>query len=680
MADEDAALFDSLYAGEVVRPREETQEESGDGIDGASGSLIGRRLFFRGLPFELDKAGIRSLLSQHGEVERIETWKARRGICVVDFREARCASKCLVSLDGTSIGRNRITVNPERLFVDNGAAAESSEEEEEKINDDGMPPFEFSGRGSRADVERQRIIERKYKHRRVFCELCGTRRVHFAQGCFLADKTYHRKLINGEVEAPEEYARKLVEMRRAEQLEEKKRDEQDQQALARERMAEASAAAAAAVGRGRSLAVPSWMKNPELKAKALRTTPQREEPPRQDLIPTNETSRRDEEPSTSQFVAAPSGRRRRRRQKDEVPVLDPATEMKQLVSNSVVWPLEDDSLFIKYDYNTSRLSYCRAMPSGTHIEVDVTPRYDVSRAVDACRLDVATDAASAIENAKSLAVLNKSRLPDALIAQSRACQSIDDVRLGLLAIPEDLPPLPDTVTMYWSRDYLAYYYYDARTGSMTWDRPTQPSVSKPRARKPRLEDDSDDLVEQPPSRRPWRGADRDEAQQHRWNVPRDDGRTPAKPARSVFDEQQPRRRSDDPRDVDDRRPTDRDNHGRNGRGNSQQSQPSFRVDYRDQDGPWPNRSHGDIRWEQSRRTQPGHTDDRATRLRHTAYNDQAALSRYRHPWQEPTQSAARIKYDNRPRSSYPDIGSRPHREESRHVDGIGARDRQRRFG
>lgn len=676
MADEDAALFDSLYAGEVVRPREEAQEEPGSSVDRASGSLIGRRLFIRGLPFELDKPGIRSLLSQHGEVERIETWKARRGFCVVDFREARCASKCLLSLDGTSIGRSRVTVNVERLFVDNGAAAESSDEEEGKSDDDGMPPLEFSGRGSRADVERQRIIERKYKHRRVFCELCGTRRIHFAQGCFLADKTYHRKLINGEVEAPEDYARKLVEVRRAEQLEEKQRDEQDKLALAREHMAEAPTAAT--IGRGRSLAVPSWMKDPELKAKALRSAPQQEETPRHEIMTTNETSWRDEEVSTPGFLAAPSGRRRRRRQKDEARVVDPATEMKQLVSNSVVWPLEDDSLFIKYDYDTSRLSYCRAMPSGAHIEVDVTPRHDVSRAVDACRLDVVTDVASAIEKAKSLAALNQTRLPDALIAQNRAYQSIDDVRLGLLAIPEDLPPLPEAVAMYWSRDYLAYYYYDARTGSMAWDRPAQSSVAKPRARKPRLEDDGDELAEQPPSRRPWRGKDRDETQRHRWSSARDDGRTPAKPARSVFDDQQPRRRSDDPRDIDDRRPTDPDDHWRYDRRNGQQSHSSLRVDFRDQDGPCqPNRLHGDIRWDQSRRNQPGHSDDRATRLRHVAHSDQAAHSRYGYPRQDSTQSAPRTKYD-RPRS-YPDIGGRPNRDEKRHVDGVGARERQRRF-
>ena len=476
----DAALFDSLYAGrEVVR-----------GSSEAESSLIGRRLFVRGLPYGLAKPEIRRMLSEYGQVERVETWKARRGVCMVDYATAREASRCLTALDGKQ-GRVRLSANVERIFRDDGASDDEDDREEEE--EEG-PPLTFSGRGTRADAERQRMIERKFKKARLFCELCGRRGLHFAQGCFLADKTYHRQLVAGEVASPDRYAEDLVAERRAERDADRPQSPPPLPA----RATEGDTEVVAPTGRGRGVSLPAWMNNPDLKARAGDTT--RPPPPERPVLPDRREVRevRDE--------------KRRRREPD------PAAEMRLLSSNFVVWPLEDDGLYVKYDYDLARLSLCRSLPSGTQVEADVTPTRDLSRAVDACRLDVAADPAAAVDRAFSLCAFDpRKNLP-------LPAKDLHDLRLKLRDIPDDLPALPDHISMHWNRDYLAYFYYDTNTGAVDWSRPTA-TDAPPRTRSRRAEDDPSSSRGAPPYH---------EQRRHRSPPPRrrDD-------RRSAFDERPP---------------------------------------------------------------------------------------------------------------------------------------------
>lgn len=438
MKDDD--LFESLYAGEQGVRCEET--------DDVVLSLTGRRLMVRGLPYELSKASMKSLFADYGVVERIETWKARRGSCTVDFADPRSASACLLALDGKAMGRTKLELRVHSIYTYQGVEADEPSDDASG-QDMAAVPLNFSGRGSRADEEKQRTIERKFKHKGIFCELCGSRKIHFTQGCFLLDKAYHRRLVDGDVEAPEQYALALVA---AEEEEEKKVNEEEsperppsphrQEPPLRQ-------------GRGRGSFLPSWMKDPELKAKASlmkAPAPSTHIPPpeRRQVQDVASLPQEAEEPRNDDLAAA--------------------LEMRQLSSFSVFWPLEG-GLYIKFDYDSSRLYLCRAMPSGEHVQVDVTPPFDPSRSVDSCRLDVATDPIAAVERARALMRLNKdAHLPE-ILGNRREYDTVQQLELALLAVRDDMPPLPENWSVQWSRDHLAYYYYQTQTGDVSWERP-----------------------------------------------------------------------------------------------------------------------------------------------------------------------------------------------------------------
>mmetsp|Transcript_790 Transcript_790/g.2941 ORF Transcript_790/g.2941 Transcript_790/m.2941 type:complete len:603 (+) Transcript_790:90-1898(+) len=186
--DEDDALFDALYAGR------ETAERKSEDAEGQQ-TLRGRRLFAKGLAFNLQRPQIRSLFEAHGALERLELCKTRPGTATVDFCEPRGASAALLALDGVQGPRTRLSVQFEVVFFDGGddAGGDSSGDEE------AFCPVSFSGRGSRAARDREKVVERKWKTKRLWCGLCGACD-HFAQGCALNDRTYHQRLVAGSIE------------------------------------------------------------------------------------------------------------------------------------------------------------------------------------------------------------------------------------------------------------------------------------------------------------------------------------------------------------------------------------------------------------------------------------------------------------------------------------------------
>ena len=169
----------------------------------------------------------------------MELPKARRGCGFVDYATERSASKALVALDGRPLGHRRDVLCQMRVEPAFSPPLEDVEEEEELVC-----PIEFSGRGSKAERQREKRIDQLHR-RSLFCSLCGSVD-HFDQGCRLRDTSYHRAVAQGEVDPVEAFAPKV----------------------------EAPPAPAPApspvrpMGRGRGVSVPSWMADKKLAAEA----------------------------------------------------------------------------------------------------------------------------------------------------------------------------------------------------------------------------------------------------------------------------------------------------------------------------------------------------------------------------------------------------------------------------
>ena len=220
MADDDAEAFRrEVYGDDGGRARD----------DAAPPSMRGRRLFVRGLPYDWDRERVRRELSKFGEVERLELPKARRGCGFVDYATERSASKAFVALDGRPLGHRRDVLCQMRVEPAFSPPLQDLEEEEELVC-----PVEFSGRGSKAERQREKGLIGYTEGRSS--AVCGSVD-HFDQGCRLRDTTYHRAVAQGEVDPVEAFAPKV----------------------------EAPPAPAPApspvrpAGRGRGVSVPSWM-------------------------------------------------------------------------------------------------------------------------------------------------------------------------------------------------------------------------------------------------------------------------------------------------------------------------------------------------------------------------------------------------------------------------------------
>ena len=230
MADDDAEAFRrQVYGDDGGRERDNDEPQS----------MRGRRLFIRGLPYDWDRERVRRELSKFGEVERLELPKARRGCGFADYATERSASKAFVALDGRPLGHRRDVLCQMRVEPAFAPPLQDLEEEEELVC-----PIEFSGRGSKAERQREKRIDQLHR-RSLFCSLCGSVD-HFDQGCRLRDTTYHRAVAQGELDPVEAFAPKV----------------------------EAPPAPAPApspvrpMGRGRGVSVPSWMADKRLAAEA----------------------------------------------------------------------------------------------------------------------------------------------------------------------------------------------------------------------------------------------------------------------------------------------------------------------------------------------------------------------------------------------------------------------------
>ena len=215
----------------------------------APASLRGRRLYVKGLPYGWGREAIRERMSRFGPVERLELRKGSRGAATVDFATPRAASACVVALDGSAPPGSRATVvvSVERVF-----APPDDDGDGDSDSDGGGDacPVSFSGRGTRADERKARLVERRWKLRRTFCELCGGRD-HFAQGCPLADPAYHARVAAGELDPAAAFAAA----------------DAPPPPPPPPAPAPPPEPARPALGRGRGSSLPAWMKDPGLAAK-----------------------------------------------------------------------------------------------------------------------------------------------------------------------------------------------------------------------------------------------------------------------------------------------------------------------------------------------------------------------------------------------------------------------------
>ena len=212
----------------------------------------------------------------------MELPKARR---VVDSWTTRRngARQGLVALDGRPLGHRRDVLCQMRVEPAFSPPREDVEEEEELVC-----PIEFSGRGSKAERQREKRIDQLHR-RSLFCSLCGSVD-HFDQGCRLRDTSYHRAVAQGEVDPVEAFAPKV----------------------------EAPPAPAPApspvrpMGRGRGVSVPSWMADKKLAAGAAArpapAPPPRPRPPSPKRRSRSRSRSRSPERRSAAAAAAPPAR------------------------------------------------------------------------------------------------------------------------------------------------------------------------------------------------------------------------------------------------------------------------------------------------------------------------------------------------------------------------------------
>jgi RNA recognition motif-containing protein len=159
---------------------------------------MARTLFVRGLPYHYDRANIRKLFEQFGEVQSMVMEKQMKGRATIEYKAALSASTAIVKLDKQKLGRAKLMVQCAKLFSapkDEGGDGEIIQEEEPDEEEQMECPISFSGRGTKSDDRTSKLSEQRWKSAdgMVWCEICG-RRGHFSQGCPLTLRSYHQQV------------------------------------------------------------------------------------------------------------------------------------------------------------------------------------------------------------------------------------------------------------------------------------------------------------------------------------------------------------------------------------------------------------------------------------------------------------------------------------------------------
>ena len=144
--------------------------EAERGDDAAPPSMRGRRLFIRGLPYDWDRErGGGRELSKFGEVERLELPKARRGCGFVDYATERSASEGIRGARRTALGASEGRALPDARRAGLLASLRMWRRRRSWVS------HEFSGRGSKAERQREKRIWINYTEGRSSA-VCGTSR------------------------------------------------------------------------------------------------------------------------------------------------------------------------------------------------------------------------------------------------------------------------------------------------------------------------------------------------------------------------------------------------------------------------------------------------------------------------------------------------------------------------
>ena len=452
MADDDAEAFRrQVYGDDGGRERDNDEPQS----------MRGRRLFIRGLPYDWDRDRVKRELAKFGEVERLELPKARRGCGFVDYATERSASKAFVALDGRPLGHRRDVLCQMRVEPAFSPPLEDVEEEEELVC-----PIEFSGRGSKAERQREKRIDQLHR-RSLFCSLCGSVD-HFDQGCRLRDTSYHRAVAQGDVDPVEAFAPKVEAPPPA----------------------PTPSVVQAPLGRGRGVSVPSWMADKKLAAEAAARPAPAPPPPPRAPSPRKRSRSRSRSPERRKERG---GRRRAEPARDaaaEMRALDPYADQNVPQPRGFACALAGDGLHAVSD--GVRLELRRAFPSGLVLAIDATPPSGLSPS------DVDAAAASADRHAAANVVLRAAMaaapfsldgnvqegLQRAGAPVKTSAASVGEA-VSLLAACGDgsSQDLPAGARCLWSPDHCAFYYVSAE-GAMSWEPPAARAPSPPRRREP----------------------------------------------------------------------------------------------------------------------------------------------------------------------------------------------------
>ena len=452
MADDDAEAFRREVYGETSgRERD----------DAAPQSMRGRRLFIRGLPYDWDRDRVRRELAKFGELERLELPKARRGCGFVDYATERSASKAFVALDGRPLGHRRDVLCQMRVEPAFSPPLEDVEEEEELVC-----PIEFSGRGSKAERQREKRIDQLHR-RSLFCSLCGSVD-HFDQGCRLRDTSYHRAVAQGEVDPVEAFA-PVVEAPAP---------------------APAPSTVQAPLGRGRGVSVPSWMADKRLAAEAAARPAPAPPPPPRAPSPKRRSRSRSRSPERRKQRG---GRRRAEPARDaaaEMRALDPYADQNVQQPRGFACALAGDGLHAVSD--GVRLELRRAFPSGLVLAIDATPPNGLSPSdVDAAAAAPDRHAAANVVLRAAMAaapfaldVNVQEGLQRAGAPVASTATSVGEA-VSLLAACGDCSSqnLPAGARCLWSPDHCAFYYVSAE-GAMSWEPPAARAPSSSVRREP----------------------------------------------------------------------------------------------------------------------------------------------------------------------------------------------------
>ena len=453
MADDDAEAFRrQVYGDDGGRERDNDEPQS----------MRGRRLFVRGLPYDWDRERVRRELSKFGDVERLELPKARRGCGFVDYATERSASKAFVALDGRPLGHRRDVLCQMRVEPAFSPPLEDVEEEEELVC-----PIEFSGRGSKAERQREKRIDQLHR-RSLFCSLCGSVD-HFDQGCRLRDTSYHRAVAQGEVDPVEAFA-PVVEAPVVE--------------------APAPSSVVRPMGRGRGVSVPSWMADKKLAAEAAARPAPAPPPPPRAPSPRKRSRSRSRSPARR---GERGGRRRAEPARDaaaEMRALDPYADQNVPQPRGFACALAGDGLHAVSD--GVRLELRRAFPSGLVLAIDATPPGGLAPSdVDAAAASADRHAAANVVLRAAMAAAPFSLSPEVQEALQRAGAAVKTSAasvgeaVSLLAACGDgrTQDLPAGARCLWSPDHCAFYYVSAE-GAMSWEPPAARAPSPPRRRGP----------------------------------------------------------------------------------------------------------------------------------------------------------------------------------------------------